>query len=434
MSLREGIQDLTSINRAFNDTAARQARIFGDVSLPRLERAIDRIDALAKPLEPADSHMRQWLAFAAGKLERLSSRVIRNLSWYPEVAMDEQFLKLVFTSDRIRSSAKTIQGLVYSCHSTWNEVHQQRRFLDLRDLVRSYKGHNGVVRLWRKNIQTVLSSDSVKKLAQKLLREKASLQRTVEELRLFEDTQFIREVVSDCASSCSSQLCKPEVLDYFVNQILSWYGHPIETYKEHVSAAVMSDAFDSSGDVKERLVNFVVNDAERLGDPRLRPASWIGLEAPKNRVLQYLSKEDIIFFFKKVMKNDSHGRAKFWLNYVPSMTRSRPLLTDVDRLRLSTALTRDGNRSRHFGRTAGQHSAFLLDFGRVLAIEFEGVGACYLYDARTRDRYFRDFYTDEPFNDQLLKRPNDALYRKRHQGNWEWVLGQALAQSGIYPS
>ena len=196
----------------------------------------------------------------------------------------------------------------------------------------------------------------------------------------------------------------------------------------------MSAAFDQSDDVKTRLVNYVVNDVQRLGDPRLKSASWMGIEESKDKVLQHLSKEDIIFFFKKVMTYDVHGRANFWLKYAPSMSRSRPLLTDVDRSRLGAALARRGNTTRHFGRTTGQHSAFLLDFGNVLAIEFEGVGACYLYDAKTRDRYFRDFFTDTPFNDQKLKMPNQALYRKNHQGNWEWVLGQALAQSGIYPT
>lgn len=425
---------MTFANRGFNDTAARHARNFSDVGLPRLTKAIEGIDSLPKPFEPADSHIREWQAFVSGRTEQLSPRVIRNLSWYPEIAMDEQFWELILSSDRSKSSAKTIQGLVYSCHSKWNDAQQRLKFVGVRDLVRTFAGPNGVLRKWRENINFLLTSDSVKRLAGELYEKKISPQHAIEELHLFEDTWFFQEVMSECSRSCTRHLGDPEILDYFIYQILSWGKHEIGNFKNIVNAAVMSDAFDKSDDVKARLVNYVVNDVQRLGDPRLRLSNWFGIEEAKSKVLQQLSKDDIIFFFKKVMTNDLHGRAKFWLKYVPSMNRSRPLLTDIDRTRLRSVLARDGNTSRHFGRTTGQHSAFLLDFGNVLAIEFEGVGACYLYDARTRDRYFRDFFTDTPFNDKKLKMPDSALYKKRHQGNWEWVLGQALAQSGIYPN
>lgn len=434
MSLTEGLRNLSFVNRGFNDTAARQSRDFAQISLPTLTKAIDSIDSIAKPLKAADSHLREWERYLAGQTEMLSPRVIRNLSWNPNVAIDDRFWSLIRNSDRSRNSAKTIQGLVYSFHSKWHEILQLPQFLGLREAVNKYNGPNGVLKQWQGNIRLFLFAESVKRLAQELLKEKRSLENSIAELRLFEDTQFVREVVSECSRLCTKTLADTETLDYFVYQILSWDKHTIEVFKEHVNDAVMSKAFDESDDVKARLVNYVVNDVQRLGDPRLKPASWIGIEESKNKVLQHLSKEDIIFFFKKVMTYDVHGRANFWLKYVPSMSRSRPLLTDLDRARLSSALARRGNTTRHFGRTTSPHSAFLLDFGNVLAIEFEGVGACYLYDAKTRDRFFRDFFTDTPFNDQKLKMPSYALYRKSHQGDWKSVLGQALAQSGIRPS
>lgn len=434
VSLREGLQNLTFANRGFNDTAARHTRNFSRVSLAALTKAIDSIDAIAKPQRPADSHIREWEEYKAGQTATLSPRIIRNLSWHAEIAISDQFLGVIRSSDRIKNSSKTIQGLVYSYHSKWNEVKQLPQFYDLRKIVTNFEGPNGVLRKWQENIPFLLFPDSVKVLAEEFFKKKLPLENSIAELSLFEDTQFIREVVSECAKSCIKNLADSETLDYLVYQILSWDKHKIEIFKDHVNASVMSKAFDESGDVKARLVNYVVNDVQRLGDPRLKPASWIGIEESKNKVLQYLSKEDIIFFFKKVMTNDLHGRANFWLRYVPSMVRSRPLLTDIDKAQLRAVLARDSSTTRHFGRTTGQHSAFLLDFGNVLAIEFEGVGACYLYDAKTRDHYFRDFFTYTPFNDQKLKMPNQALYRKSHQGNWDWVLGQALAQSGIYPS
>jgi hypothetical protein len=435
MSLREGLQNLVYANRGFNDSAALHARHFAEVNLPSLTKAIDSIDAIAKPQKPVDFQLRQWDAYIAGRVEALSAGIMRNLSWQPEISVHERFWNLISTSDRLKSSAKIIQGLVFSYHSRWNEI-PQTQLLGLQELVKTFVGSNGVVRKWRDNIEFLLMPGAVRTLAAEFNKKKLPLEHSIRGLGLFEDTQFVRDVISECARSCTKNLADAETLDYFVYQILSWEKHMIEVFKEHVNLAIMSDAFDESDDVKARLVNYVVNDVHRLGDPRLRPASWIGIEEAKGKVLQYLSKEDIIFFFKKVMAYDPHGRANFWLRYVPSMSRSRPLLTDVDSARLRTVLARNGNTTRHFGRTTGQHSAFLLDFGNVLAVEFEGVGACYLYDAKTRDRYFRDFYTQEPFNDKLLKMQDKALYRKRHdpKGNWKWVLAQALAQSGIRPS
>ncbi|MBK9173209.1 MAG: hypothetical protein IPM28_09425 [Chloracidobacterium sp.] len=434
MSLIEGLQNLTFANRGFKDTAARHHRNFSDISFPALVKAVDSIDALAKPQRPADSHIREWQAYIDGQTELLSPRAIRNLSWYPDVATDCRFWDVVKLSERSRNSAKTIQGLVYSYHSKWKEVQQLPQFLGLREAVKGFRGPNGILKKWQENLHLILFADSVAKLAQELSSGRMPLDYSIEQLRLFEDTQFFREVVSECARSCSQNLGVAEILDFFLNQILSWDKHDIQIFREHVDAAIKCEAFDRSEDVKARLINYVVNDVQRLGDPRLNPARWIGIEESKEKVLQHLSKKDIVFFFEKVMTDDVHGRAKFWLRYVKSMSRSRPLLTDLDRSRLSTALARRGNAIRHYGRTTGQHSAFLLDFGSVLAIEFEGVGACYLYDAKTRDRFFRDFFTGNPFNDQILKMPKQALYRKSHQGNWQWVLGQALAQSGIYPS
>lgn len=433
MTLNEGLRNLSFANRAFNDGTARQDRNFSQVNLHALSTAIEQIDSVAKPVTPGDAHLQEWEAYTAGRVENLTSRVIRRLSWHPEVALNERFWDLINRSERIRASAKVIQGLVYSCHSKWDKAKSLPQFSGIRDTVTSFSGPNGVVKKWQERIHLLLHENSVASLAQEFYRRKMPLEHSVSEIRLFEDTQFIREVVSESARLCINRLEDAETLDYFVYQILSWEKHYNEIFKEHVNSSVLSTAFDRSDDVKARLVNYVVNDVQRLGDPRLQPTRWIGIEQSKDKVLQHLSKEDIIFFFKKVMANDVHGRAKFWLEYVPSMVRSRPLLTEMDRVRLRSALNESGNTTRHFGRTTNQYSAFLLDFGNVMAIEFDTLGACYLYDARTRDRYFRDFFTDAPFTTDQLKMPRQVLYKKNHQGSWQWPLRQALAQSGVRP-
>ena len=420
---------MTFANRGFNDTTARHQRRFSDVSLPTLTKVIDSIDALAKPLKPAASHLREWEAYTAGLTEQLSPRAIRNLSWYPEIAVDTRFWNVVNASDRIKNSAKSIQGLVYSYHSRWAYAKQLPQCFELRKAVNTYRGPNGVLRKWQENLPLLLFTDSVKRLAEEFLKKKMPLEHSITEFRLFGETQFIREVVSECAQSCTSRLDDPATLDYFVYQILGWDKHEIGTFKEHVNAAVMSKAFDESDDVKTRLVDYVVNDVNRLGDPRLRPASWIGMEDSKKKILQQLTREDIVFFFKKVMTNDRHKRADFWLRYVHSNTPvSRPLLTDTDRYRLQSEL-RDG--SKHFGKKDGSQSAFILDFGEALVVEFNEVGKVYIFNSSEKRRFLRDIFRNKRFTDGELKRYE--VYSKTHQGNWQPVVEQALAQSGIRP-
>lgn len=429
MGLKDGLNDLKVANRLFNDTAAVHHRTFYSVVLPALTKAIDCIDTVGKPQKPTDYHLREWNAYISGQTLHLSPRVVRNLSWYPEIAMDEQFWNLIRSSDRIKSSAKTMQGLVYGCHSKWNDVQQRPQFVGVRDLVRAFEGPNGVLRKWRENIDYLLAPDSTKKLAGEFYRKKMPLQQSIEELRLFEDTQFFRDVMSECARLCTRNLAAPETLDYFVDQILSWHKHEIENFRSHVNASIMSTAFDESVDVRTRLVNFAVNDADRLGDPRLRPARWVTMEESRKKVLQQLTREDIVFFFKKVMTNDRHGRADFWLRYVRSNTPvSRPLLTDTDRYRLHAEL-RDG--SKHFGKKDGSRSAFILDFGEALIVEFNEVGKVYVFNSREKNRYLPNIFREKKFTDGELKRLE--VYSKSHQGNWQYVVEQALAQSGIRP-
>ncbi len=429
MSLREGLQNLTFANRGFNDTAARHNRNFSNFNLPALAKAIDTIDAIAKPQKPSDSHIRDWEAYIAGRTEQVSSRVMRNLSWYPKIAVENRFWNLMVNSERTRNSAKSIQGLVYSFHSRWADVQHLPQFLGLREAIMTYSGPNGVLKKWQENLPLLLFADSVTRLAEEFLKKKMPLEHSIADFRLFEDTQFFREVVSECAQSCANKLDNPATLDYFVYQILGWDKHEIGAFKKHVNGAVMSKAFDDSSDVKARLVDYVVSDVNRLGDPRLRPASWIGMEDSKKKVLQQLTREDIVFFFKKVMTNDRHKRADFWLRYVRSNTPvSRPLLTDTDRYRLNSEL-RDG--SKHFGKKDGSQSAFILDFGRALVVEFNEVGKVYIFNSSEKRRFLPDIFRTKRFTDGELKR--FEVYSKAHQGNWQPVVEQALAQNGIRP-
>ena len=99
----------------------------------------------------------------------------------------------------------------------------------------------------------------------------------------------------------------------------------------------------------------------------------------------WLSEEDLRFFFDLIMsgQEDRHNRREFWLRYVGRVGNSRVAMGTRDRDRLRVQLTELKKR----GRSEYAHledpfeddvSAFIMDFGRAVVVEFSKPGnACF---------------------------------------------------------
>ena len=105
-------------------------------------------------------------------------------------------------------------------------------------------------------------------------------------------------------------------------------------------------------------------------------------------------------------------------------------------------------RSASFGRIHhGATSAFLLDFGSVLAIEFSQPGnACYCFSRQLADEVVPDFWSQESFNlfdfkrtdlvpslnwENLETRVLSRGFRFAHHSTWEEKATRQLATMGI---
>lgn len=188
----------------------------------------------------------------------------------------------------------------------------------------------------------------------------------------------------------------------------------------------------------ELLKDFIVDD-RRLLDPRLsanRP-NWVGIsDAARDAVIQWLSAEDIELFFDHVLttRNDPHGRKPFWLRYKGRVKRSRPLLSSFDESRWLANTETKGKRN--FGKMEFlcDTSAFLLDFGRVMVIEFSKVGnAVYVYDHRDVPDIDDSFWSQAPFSLRALKQKDNCIERMTHIPLWKSKMRTLLAQNGIQP-
>jgi hypothetical protein len=239
----------------------------------------------------------------------------------------------------------------------------------------------------------------------------------------------------------------PELSQYLLGELLLWDGWAPDVFKQEVSKVILHPATTRVADVRESVTRFVLNDS-RLGDPRLphNNLNWIGLSEAQRRIIEWLSQLDIVFFFESVLApgKNPQGRKEFWLRYVPSIVRSRPLLSWKDKYRLQAILKEKGQELAHFGSMdyRSTASAFLLDFGNLLAIEFSETGnACYLYRKADVDKIIPEFYASKAFAIKELKRDDlphqRVVHRQRkspwHSGGWEEETAQVLARFGVRP-
>jgi hypothetical protein len=134
---------------------------------------------------------------------------------------------------------------------------------------------------------------------------------------------------------------------------------------------------------------------------------------------------------------DPHGRKDFWLRYVGRVRRSRPLLCQEDAHRVRSVESTNEQRIGHYGRIEGFTSAFLLDFGELLVVEFSAVGnACYVYDRPGAEKLgvSTNFWKPAPFSMFTLKQKRNCIgHVTHHPVVWREKMAMLMAQYGIRP-
>jgi hypothetical protein len=162
-------------------------------------------------------------------------------------------------------------------------------------------------------------------------------------------------------------------------------------------------------------------------------------------MIEWMSQFDIVFFFDHVLPTrgeDPHGRKQFWLRYVKRVRQSHPLLYWDDRIRLETILRAKREEAKEFGRIDGHTSAFLLDFGKIVVVEFSAPGnACYVYHESDFKKIVADFWTRGTLTVTGLKKKESSIGKQSrfywngvHRAGWQSDASQLLAFYGVRPS
>lgn len=417
----------------------------------RLRQVVEEVgqDRPARPVLCPDEFVRQWNLFVAGRGPAPGARGIRYLCWEADVANSTGFRRHLVAS-KFDLRARSIQGLVRSCHRRWGRdlLGANGAVEFARQCLRGYRGPNRVLKRWRDREDLLFDHGP-------FAREMQAARRTPHEqaTQWNVDAQsiFFLSAMEVAAEAIRAPHSKASADD--VRNILFWDGWELGRFKKEIGWTLLLPDIEQRPALRE-LASLILSDA-RLRDPRLptNAKNWVGVPTEaRDTFMRWLAAADIEFFFEHVLPrgHDPHGRKPFWMRYLHQVKLSRPLLSDGDYARLRRMETQMRSRVGSFGRVNhATTSAFLLDFGSVLVIEFSEPGnACYCYAKPLSTQVVPDFWSADAFNFGTLKRTSlvgslnadnagdrtlNRGFRFTHAGPWQEKAFRQLAIMGIRP-
>ena len=204
-----------------------------------------------------------------------------------------------------------------------------------------------------------------------------------------------------------------------------------------LSSLLMWEEIDADGPIRTNLEHFILNDS-RFGDPRLSQNApkwqWVD-NAARQKAVAWLSKQDLLFFFEFVIREDPHGRKKFWLQYIGQVDDAQVALCDEDVRRLSVT-TRAQERLR-YSRVVGTQdvSAFIMRFkgaGGLIFVEFSKSGnALYVHDAKVFAQAVGSIRKGTFHLTNDLKRASAVGKVAHHISTWRDRVSVMLSRLGI---
>lgn len=425
-------------------TARELSRAAQHQYAPRLERLQHVVESLglttnAHPPRSSEEYLRDWQRYLAHPRQRLTPRALRYLCWEPEVATTSRFQHYLH-QDVKELSTRMLQGLVRSCHARWSLAFAAGVVArSVQQRLETYRGAHRVLARWCEHAEMLLGPQGHCRFADSLLAACVPLKKHCDAWALEESSQYILEMMRHAVRACQEHLGEKAALrTYLLTTLLPWAGWPVQDFHAAVGATILLPVTAREPGLQEALTKLVLQDT-RLGDPRLprNMKNWLEIQDARQRLLQWLSRADIHFFFEHVLPKgtDPHGRKTFWLQYVSRVLMSRPLLNRDDEARLRVTMQSLREQIGHFGHVrGGEPSAFLLDFGSVVVIEFSRVGnACYLYEKPHTEKVIPDFWTQAPFTVLRLKNRLLAAETITHREGWQRTLAHLLARYGIRP-
>lgn len=420
--------------------------------LEPLRQAVSKLGKEPVPTHPPNPETlkEEWAEYVSGKRESLNRRTIFYLCWCWEsgIALELRFIRYIQTSGMLRW--KVIYALVRSCHMRWGDEFVMR---ELKGLLLSYSGPNQLLNIWKKNIEMILGVQGPKMFASKMTEASTPPSQILKEWGIDVQSEFARVSVRLACEICLQKIGKITNHNaYFIKSLLPWENWELSGFKREIESIILHNSVET---IREDFQSFVLRD-KRLGNPfvtreRLTGSSrlpenpnWNGItDNAKRKFMGWLTKENIGFFFDHVLPDghDPQGRKDFWLRYVNSFV-ARPLLSSDDERRLRQYIDLNKDKIAHRGKLqGGSNSAFILDFGSIVVIEFSKIGKCYVFTANEFQGIYPNIWgtkvflesklKDQSLSDERMIRHNDV--RRIVSYDWRERTSHVLARAGIRP-
>ncbi len=370
----------------------------------------------------------------------LSQRFIRILSGVSDICLTDTFQHLIEKHQPL-TSARVICNLLTVYHLNWSSQDQRNRIEEtLKQAISGYSGKNKLLQHYQENIQFILGPDAAQALGKDMARQRHSVEATAAGLRVpLSNTSFGRASCSYAALECALNIA---------NSV-----HFLEQDWDYLMTLLSKDAV-LEGD-RIRAVSLLITALDRkkttplwtgahqqlkdyclavFHDPRVRSVKWNSFEkSVVATFIAWLSEEDLVFFFELIITYDPHRRKPFWMQYLHSIKRSRVIVSDSDVFAHQSKLRDLEKKGRSFARGSGNDSsAFVLDFGDFVAVEFSLSGnACYIYESHVFNTIVPNFFSSS-IDLRGLKKRDVVYHRQPHPEPWVDQLPPVLAQIGIF--
>lgn len=400
--------------------------------------------------EQREKALEAWTeAIKTDDFDRLTRREIRILCSQSSVIRSPEIRGLLKRRQAIFTPS-ILMPFQNAFHETWktNENHILIRDF-LAWFLRRYNGRNRKLLAWKEHQEFLLAKEGPAQLAPTVIHKGETLEITAERYYFSATSQFAEALRDEVVG----QLLKRIIQVSHTFNPVEWtylFSNFIETTQFDTLSKLILLVDNYPAEAREQGISFLQRwflASNAYGDPRISPGKWVNIEArAREAFVGWLSQADIELFFNMIIKNDTQKRKRFWLRYLKCIKGSTiaigPSDNSANTYQLSE-LKKEGYYYASLEKDSSHNSAFILDFGKYVIVDFSRVGCAYLYE---KDTFLRlqnnaqSIYTGKngktigSFDVRSLKNPTLAKESvPHHQNIWLDNLSNVLAAHGIRP-
>lgn len=379
----------------------------------------------------------------------LGARYIRALCTHLPMLGDEQFLRGVWAHPEFSRRRRWVESLLGLYESAWRpDEHADLIETLLRDALARPDAQSARLNAIRPVASRFLSAGAARWLAEDVVERRATVQEALTYYSVPADTALARAVANEAVRAWAGRLGEQRAMSSGVRALLEYGLHGVANAPAvetgplvQAMGQVISWLPDEDDGVVSALRDWLLAD-QRFGDPRL-PANqpkWAVVSAvARERMIRWLAKGDLLFFFDFVMPpgRNPHGRKEFWLEYIDLVEDSAVALSPIDVQRLRLSVT-EKLRYATAQSPASDVSAFIMRFrghSKFVVAEFSQSGnAAYIHDADRFDALvggMRARHYHVATTNKGLKSQQAMITKYSHIDGWQYRVHAELRTLGL---